>query len=155
MASTMVDPVAPWMAELRRATRQPQTGDNAFIPPADLLVDDDGLTIYLDVPGLHPDDLQIELDNDLLTIRGERSMPYPPPESGRARRVERGFGRFERGIRVPPELEPESIDASLADGVLTLRLAKPPRPHPRRIQIEAEADGSRHDEGSGHDDASG
>ena len=155
MATTMVDPVAPWLAELRQALSQQQTGANAFIPPADLLVEDDGLAIYLDVPGLRSDDLEIELDNDMLTIRGERPIPYPGEESGRARRLERGFGRFERSIRVPPGLEPGSIDASLADGVLTLRLPKPPRPRPRRIQIEAENNGSRHDGGSEHDDTSG
>ena len=51
------------------------------------------------------------------------------------RRIERGFGRFERDIRVPKGLEPDSIDASLADGVLTLRIRKPEPLKPRRIEI--------------------
>ena len=109
---------------VRSCTTRPQTG--AFIPPADLLIDDDGVTVYMDVPGLRSDNLEIELENDQLTVRGERPFPYPREDGkGPVRSIERGFGRFERSIRVPRGLDPEAINAALSDGVLTLRIPKP------------------------------
>ena len=75
MATTMAEPLAPWLRELGAALRDQSTG-GAFVPPADLLINDDGVTVYMDVPGLHVEDLEIELENDVLTVRGERTFPY-------------------------------------------------------------------------------
>lgn len=55
-----------------------QTNGNAFSPPADVLVDDEGVTVHMDVPGLHADNLEVELENDVLTVRGARPFPYGP-----------------------------------------------------------------------------
>jgi HSP20 family protein len=90
--------------------------------------------VYMDVPGIAGDQLDVELENDVLAVRGER--PYPYGSDGDAvRRVERGFGRFERSLRVVRGLDPNAIEASLANGVLTLRLPKPESLKPHRIQI--------------------
>src|SRR3954454_3276396 len=109
----------------------------AFVPAADLVVTDDDVTVVMDVPGFRHDDLTIELLGDVLTVRGERSVPYEPAAEGRRtwHRLERGFGRFERSIQVPKGLDPDRIDASLTDGVLTLQLPKPEAIKPRRITI--------------------
>jgi HSP20 family protein len=96
----------------------------------------------MDVPGLHADNLEIELENDTLTVRGERPFPYSREDGGGpARRIERGFGRFERSLRVPLGLDPEAIDASLSDGVLKLRIPKPTTQRSRRIEIKANGSG--------------
>jgi HSP20 family protein len=137
MATTLVEPYAPWLRELSQILRTQGTS-GAFIPPADLLIDDEGVTVYMDVPGLHTDNLEIELENDTLTVRGERPFPYSHEDgAGPARRIERGFGRFERSLRVPPGLDPEAIDASLSEGVLKLRIPKPITQRSRRIEIKA------------------
>jgi HSP20 family protein len=137
MATTLVEPYAPWLRELSQVLHTQGTS-GAFIPPADLLIDDEGVTVYIDVPGLHADDLEIELENDTLTVRGERPFPYSREDGGGpARRIERGFGRFERSLRVPPGLDPDAIDASLSEGVLKLRIPKPITQRPRRIEIKA------------------
>jgi HSP20 family protein len=148
MATTLVEPFAPWLRELNQVLSN-QSTVGAFVPPADLLVDDQGVTVHMDVPGLHVDNLEIELENDTLTVRGERPFPYAREEGqGPARRIERGFGRFERSLRVPGGLDPDAIEASLSDGVLTLRIPKPQTQRPRRIEIKAEANGSRHETGA-------
>jgi len=136
MATTMVEPFAPWLRELSQVLHEGTAG--AFVPPADLLIDDTEATVYVDVPGLRPQDIDIELENDLLTIRGERPFPYPR-EAGNdpVRRIERAFGKFERTIRVPRGLDPKAIDASLSEGVLTLHIPRPEQPRPRRIEIKA------------------
>ena len=143
MATTMVEPFAPWLREFNQILHNQGTV-GAFIPAADLLIDDDGVTVYMDVPGLHVENLEIELENDTLTIRGERPFPYSHEDGGGpVRRIERGFGRFERTLRVPAGLDPESVQADLHDGVLTLRIPKPETLRPRRIEIKAETNGDQ------------
>jgi HSP20 family protein len=143
MATTLVEPFAPWLRELSHVL-QSQGSVSAFVPPADLLVDDEGVTVYLDVPGLKAEDLDIELENDTLTVRGERKYPYSTENGRGPTRIERGFGTFERSLRVPGGLDPEAIEATLSDGVLMLRIPRPASPRARRIEIKAASDGSSH-----------
>jgi HSP20 family protein len=107
----------------------------SFVPAADVVVTDDDVTVIMDVPGLKVDDVTIELIGDTLTVRGERAYPYGDDEGRTWQRVERGFGKFERVLRVPAGLDPEQISASMADGVLTLHIPKPESRKPRRIEI--------------------
>jgi HSP20 family protein len=106
-----------------------------FVAPADILVDDDGVTVYMDVPGVRAEGLDIELENDVLSIRGERAFPYEGRGDAVVRLVERGFGRFERSLRVPPGLAPDTVEAKLSDGVLELRIPRPESLKPHRIPI--------------------
>jgi HSP20 family protein len=139
--TTLMEPVAPWLRDLNRLFT---SEGNAFVPAADVLVTDDGVTVYMDVPGLSTEDLEIELENEVLTVRGERRPPFSTEGDGNGdrnvwRRIERGFGRFERSLRVPRGLNPDAIEASLHDGVLTLRIPKPDELKPRRIQVREDA----------------
>jgi HSP20 family protein len=128
---------APWVRELNRifgAENQPA----AFIPPADVLVSETGVNVHMDVPGMRAEDLDIELENDTLTVRGERRFPYQTePEQRVWRHIERRFGRFERTLRVPGGLNPDAVEATMADGVLTLSIPRPESPRPHRVQIRA------------------
>jgi HSP20 family molecular chaperone IbpA len=72
--ATMLQPFAPWMRDLSRFMNTPGAA-SAFLPPADVIVSDSGVTVYMDVPGLKAEDLDIELENDMLTVRGERRPP--------------------------------------------------------------------------------
>ena len=117
-----------------------------------MLVNDKEVVVHMDVPGVTRDQIEIELENDVLTVRGERAFPYGKEKGeGRAwQRIKRGFGRFERDLRVPKGLDPDSIEAALANGALTLRIPKPVPLKPRRIQIHGEeASSSRKPEGAG------
>jgi HSP20 family protein len=138
MATTLVEPFAPWLRELSHVL-QAQNVPTPFVPPADLLVDDSGVTVYMDVPGLRTEHLEIELENDTLTVRGERRYPYSTEEGRGPVRTERSFGKFERSLRVPGGLDPEAIDASLSDGVLKLV-----HPQARDAAVEEDRDQGRH-----------
>ena len=129
----LMEPVAPWLRDLNRFLNT-EGSVATFIPPADVMVDDEGVTVKMDVPGLSPDEIEIELDGDTLTIRGERKFAYED-QTANMRRVERGFGRFERTLRVPGGLNPDAIEASLENGVLTLRIPQPEAMRPRRVEI--------------------
>ena len=133
--TALTEPFPPWLRDLNRFFNSEGTA-SAFTPPADVLVDDDGVTVYMDVPGVGSDHLDVELENDMLTVRGERPYPYGENGDGAVRRIERGFGRFERALRVPRGLDPDAIEASLTDGVLRLRVPKPESLKPRKIEIK-------------------
>ncbi len=133
-----LDPFAPLFEMQRTLDRLAPgggTAPSAFMPPADVVVTDDAVTVLIDVPGLKADALDVELHEDLLTVRGERRWPYAAKDGG-VRRVERGFGKFERTLRVPAGLDASAIGASLEDGVLSLTLPKPAEQRPHRIEIE-------------------
>jgi HSP20 family protein len=134
----MMEPFIP-LAELQRDFTRllGANGSNgAFLPAADVLVSDEDVMVRMDVPGLNAEQLEIDLQDDVLSIRGERADPYRG-HSGQTtwHRIERAFGRFERTLRLPKGLESDAIDASLVDGVLTIRIAKPEPLKPRRIHI--------------------
>jgi HSP20 family protein len=133
--TALTEPFPPWLRDLNRFFSN-EGAVSSFVPPADVLVDDDGVTVHMDVPGVGSEHLDIELENDMLTVRGERPYPYGDDSNLTGRRIERGFGRFERSLRVPRGLDPDAIEASLTDGVLTLRVPKPESLKPRRIQVK-------------------
>ncbi|MDX6692245.1 MAG: hypothetical protein QOG15_3702 [Solirubrobacteraceae bacterium] len=133
--ATMVQPYAPWMQDLTRFLTQ-DSAVGAFIPPADVLIDDEGVSVWMDVPGLRSEDLDIELEHEVLTIRGQRPYPYDNDRC-KAMRIERRFGRFERTLRVPRGLDADAIEASLAEGVLHMRVPQPAENQPHKIEIKA------------------
>jgi HSP20 family protein len=144
--SMMTESFAPWMRDLNRLFT-PDAAPATFIPPGDLIITDEGVTVYMDVPGVPRENLEIELENDMVTIRGERPFPYPQDDRA-VRRIERRFGRFERSMRVPSGCQIEDIQASLSDGVLTVSIPRPAEQRPRRVEIQtgartpADVDGS-------------
>lgn len=114
------------------------TYSRAFVPAADLVVTDNEVTVFMDVPGLKPENVEIELTGDVLTVRGERENPHSATgdeSGGNWYRLERGFGKFQRILQVPKGLDPDSITASIADRVLTLHIPQPEARKPRKIEI--------------------
>lgn len=134
-----LEPFAPLFELSRQMDRVlPATGaaTRSFVPAADVVVTEDDITVTMDVPGFKMDDLELELRDDVLTVRGERAFPYSAGENGRTwHRLERGFGKFERVLRVPAGLDADGIQASLVDGVMNIHIPMPASRKPRRIQI--------------------
>jgi HSP20 family protein len=101
-------------------------------------VTDDDVIVVMDLPGLKPDDVTIELRQDALTVSGERPLPYQTEDDFERpvwQRVERGFGKFERVLYLRSGLDPDSITASMSDRVLRLSIPKPQDKRKRRIEI--------------------
>jgi HSP20 family protein len=135
----LMEPLAPWLRELDRFISS--AGTAAFVPAADVIVTQAGVTVFIDVPGMRRDDLEIELENDTLTVRGERRPPEQLQGDERAwRHIERRFGRFQRTMRVPGGMNPDAVEAQLADGVLALQIPRAESPRPHRVQIQAQRD---------------
>jgi HSP20 family protein len=111
----------------------------SFMPAADLTVSDADMVLTMDLPGMTADDLDIQVLDGYLVLRGERRRPQPV-EGSRLTHIERSFGSFERRVRLPDGVDPAAITASMTDGVLSLIIPKPERLQPHAIEIQAGGD---------------
>lgn len=104
----------------------------AFSPAFDVRANDEEIVVTADVPGIKQDDLEITLDDGVLTVKGERRY-----EGNGKDKVwlGRSYGSFSRSFTLPDTVDPDRLTADLADGVLTIRIAQQPKAKPRRITI--------------------
>ena len=117
-------------------------GRSGFVPSTDIVVGEHDTVLTMDLPGLTADDLSIEVRDGELVVRGERKRPELA-EGSQWALSERGFGAFERRVRLPEGLDADAITASMTDGVLSLIVPKPERLKPRTIAIQPAAEQHR------------
>lgn len=108
----------------------------AFQVAVDIREEDDAFFVDVDVPGLSAEDVDVDVEKNVLTIRGERKVEKEESE-GSYRRLERQYGGFSRSFTLPETVDADSISAGMKDGVLALRLPKKEAPTPRRISVNA------------------
>ena len=104
--------------------------------PLDLSEDEDEFVVKASVPGINPDDLEITLSGDTLTIKGEIQKEEERQEE-RYHLRERRYGRFTRSISLPTSVESDKIEADYSKGVLTLHLPKTEEVKPKRIPVRS------------------
>ena len=107
-------------------------------PPVDVVEDKDAVQIAAELPGINPEDVKISVENNLLTIRGEKRQSSEE-KTQHAHRYERYYGVFERTFAVPSTVDAEHIKATYDLGVLTVRLPKLERAKPRQIEVKVES----------------
>ena len=105
-----------------------------WIPAMDLVEEDGGYVLRADLPGLSENDVSIELEDNVLTVSGERKSEHEDRKDGYYR-IERASGSFSRSLTLPEGIEPESIQARFDNGVLEVRIPKPEERKPRRVAI--------------------
>jgi HSP20 family protein len=105
-----------------------------WLPATDLIESDTHYVLRADLPGVSEEDIHVELDNDVLTISGERKAEHQDRKDG-YHRVERVSGSFRRSLRLPEGVNGEAITASFERGVLEVSVPKPEQPKPRTVQI--------------------
>jgi HSP20 family protein len=134
----------PWpeLGELRRRMSQvfdrlpsgPAATRAGVFPPVNLYEAGDGYVLTAELPGLRPEDIDVSIERDRVTLRGDRRIEYP--EDASLHRVERRAGAFRRTVQLPLEVEGEKVEAIYRNGVLTLRIPKAPEHQPRRISVK-------------------
>jgi HSP20 family protein len=102
----------------------------------DLVEAEDHFVLKADLPGLSEDDITLEVQDNVLTISGERKAEHERKEKG-FYRLERSFGRFSRSLTLPEGVNAGAIKASFDKGVLEVSIPKPEERKPRRIEIGA------------------
>jgi HSP20 family protein len=105
-----------------------------WIPAMDLVEQDEHYVLRADLPGLSEDDVHVELEDNVLTVSGERKSEHEERKEG-FHRVERASGSFSRSLTLPEGIDPDSIKASFDKGVLEVRVPKPEQRKPRRVAI--------------------
>jgi HSP20 family protein len=110
----------------------------ATYPPVNAWEDDNYVYAEAELPGLKLADLEISVsgDNELI-LKGTREQPALPEKAG-WHRQERGFGGFERTLRLPVGVDANKVEARLENGVLTIQMAKRPEVKPRKIPVKSE-----------------
>jgi HSP20 family protein len=104
-------------------------------PPTNLYDSGSEVVVRAEIPGVTESDLDIQLNQDVLTISGQRAAETP--EGYSAHRRERGAMKFSRSFSMPFKVDPETCGATLKNGVLTVRIAKAPEARPRQITVKA------------------
>jgi HSP20 family protein len=124
-------PIAPLVT--RRRLFEPAA---PWAPSLDVYEKDGNLVVKAELPGIQKEDIDVTLDRGDLVIRGERKAEKEVKEENYYR-MERSYGSFQRRLPLPFDVKPEQIQATYTDGVLEIRIPKPPeaQPQPQKIQV--------------------
>lgn len=134
------------VSELFNRTLQPSAGGGrngpatAMVPPIDAYRTDEDVVVTMELPGLTTDDVEIEVEDGVLTVSGQRARTADVADEGWLRR-ERPVGEFSRSFTLPEGVDPNKIRADFAHGVLELRIPQPEERKPHRVQISPGSEG--------------
>lgn len=109
-----------------------EPGMRPWTPPMDIFETENELVMRMDVPDINMQDVDIRMENDTLTIRGERKFDQA---QGTAHRIERSYGTFARSFSLPKSVDTEKVRADYRGGVLTITLPKKELAKPRSIKV--------------------
>lgn len=122
------------MEEFGEGLESPVPALAAWSPAAELVEKDDGFGLTFELPGLTQDDVEIELQDNLLTVRGEKKEEFEE-EKPRYHVWERRYGKFQRSLDLPRNVDPEKIEAEFENGVLKVRMPKTSEARAQKIEI--------------------
>jgi HSP20 family protein len=109
-------------------------GARRWVPAMDLVETAEDFVLRADLPGMRRDDVKLEIEDNVLTVSGERAAEHTEGEQGYYR-LERAFGTFSRSLTLPKGVDGDAVSAQFADGVLEVHIPKPAQSKPRRVEI--------------------
>jgi HSP20 family protein len=116
------------------------TGDedysfSSWTPAVDIAEHDDEYLVKVELPGVNKDEVKLTLENNILTIRGEKKQEKETKKEN-YHRVERSYGSFQRSFTLPAAVKSDKIDASYKDGILKVSLPKAEEAKPKQIEVK-------------------
>ncbi len=111
-------------------------GTQTWAPAVDVFDTKDAVVLKAELPGLTTEDVDVEIDDNVLTVSGERSFA-DKVEDGHYYRLERSYGKFSRSLTLPKGIKADEVSASFTNGVLEVRVPKADEVKPRKIAIGA------------------
>ncbi len=117
---------------------QPENGSaitSSWTPAVDVMEDKDTIKIVAELPGVKSEDVKLSIENQVLTIRGEKKQEAEE-KTERMHRYERSYGVFERAFALPSSVDPDKIEARHQDGILTVLVPKAEKARPREIPVK-------------------
>jgi HSP20 family protein len=136
MAFVYPGPFEQLQAELERMLHSAFGSAGGVYPPVNVFDGGDAYVVKAELPGIVPERIEVSVEDDVLTLRGERTLAEPDP-AGAYHRRERDQGQFRRVVRLPGRVAADETRAEYRDGVLTVRVAKAKEQRPQRIEIKA------------------
>jgi HSP20 family protein len=118
----------------RSASQDDSLTTSSFAPAVDVYEDEHKLTLKIEVPGINEQDIDVRVENNTLTVHGERKIEKEEKEEN-YRRVERQYGRFTRTFTLPQIVDSENVSASYDKGVLNISLPKKAEAKPKQIKV--------------------
>jgi len=106
----------------------------SFAPPVDIYEDEHNITLKIEVPGIDEKDIDVRIENNTLTVHGERKFEKEEKEEN-FRRVERQYGGFTRSFTLPSSVDPGQVSADYDKGMLKINLAKKAEAKPKQIKV--------------------
>jgi len=134
---TRIDPLrelASFFGNFAEPNSKEQLTGGSFVPPVDVYEDEQSLILKLEVPGVNEGDINVSVENDTLTIQGERKFGKEEKEEN-FHRIERRYGSFVRTFKLPNTVDAEKVEASYDKGILKITLAKRAEAKPRQIKV--------------------
>lgn len=107
-----------------------------WVPAVDIKENKDSFVIMADIPGVDPKDIEVHMENGILTIKGEKESEKKEEREG-YKRVERSYGSFYRRFSLPDSADPDKITAKSNNGVLEVTIAKQEKVQPRKISVDS------------------
>jgi len=123
-----------WMSQLSTGATPGNGQSSNWLPSVDVWETENELVLSFDLPGIPEDDIAVELEDNVLTVSGERRRTSEH-STERFYRFERRYGTFTRTVTLPPGVQEDSIKADYKDGVLEIRVPKPEEQKPKRIKV--------------------
>src|SRR6266571_204423 len=122
-----------------RESFSPEGSDEAlttsnFAPPVDVYEDEHNITLKIEVPGIDEKDIDVRIENNTLTVHGERKFEKEEKEEN-FRRVERQYGSFTRSFTLPNTVDAEQVQAHYEQGILKVQLAKKAEAKPKQVKV--------------------
>src|ERR1700731_829626 len=112
---------------------------SGFAPPVDVYEDEHNISLKAEVPGIDEKDLEVRIENNTLTVHGERKFEKEEKEEN-FRRGERKYGSFTRSFPLPTTVDPEKVSAAYDKGILKISLAKKAEAKPKQIKVNVSSD---------------
>ncbi|HEY3452286.1 MAG TPA: Hsp20/alpha crystallin family protein [Myxococcales bacterium] len=108
-----------------------------FLPPVDVYEDQEALVLTTELPGVDPKDVDVRVEDGVLTLKGERKLEKEDKKENYLR-VERSYGSFTRSFTLPTTVDPEKVKAEFKNGLLRLAIPKREESKPRSIKVDVQ-----------------
>jgi len=134
---TRIDPfreLASFLGTFAENSGKEQLTSGSFTPAVDVYEDEHNVVLKLEIPGVQEEDLKVSLENNTLTIQGERKFEKEEKEEN-FHRIERRYGSFTRTFKLPNSVDSEQVEAGYDKGILKITLAKRAEAKPKQIKV--------------------
>src|SRR6266705_4605142 len=146
--STLQDRMNRLFRETQGNSQDESLIGSSFAPAVDVYEDEHNVTLKIEVPGIDEKDIDVRIENNTLTVHGERNFEKEEKEEN-YRRIERQYGSFTRSFTLPSTVDPNNVQANYEKGVLKIKLAKKAEAKPKQIKVNVAGERTLEGKGAG------